>query len=357
MSITPGSTLDHHVPRMYLRRFAISRGSRHRIAAADVHDLSRRFDTDVRRVAAERGFYWGTDREGVPHHEMEEYLRDLESAATPAFRRVLDQGHSAFDDALPSWPPRPEVREALSWWIAAQILRTVRQRERLSLDEDCSIAPPPSLAKANRHIAYINELIAPLAGVIHNRPWGVGFSDHCLVTGDVPVLVLNGQDEDDQLLAADFWDIYLPLDPHRCLYLPGRPNRRTRELSIDHRLKLHPGHGIALNNAMAETAMKHIFFHPQHDPMKHLSPRERSGEEAEMGSSWMPRYLFNYGLVPSGFKVERKWLIAHPDSTDEPDDADRLADAEVVDHATNMIGHLDNSSEVFDALRSTTLLE
>jgi len=29
------------------------------------------------------------------------------------------------------------------------------------------------------------------------------------------VLILNGQDETDQLRAAAFWDIYLPLDAHR----------------------------------------------------------------------------------------------------------------------------------------------
>ncbi len=357
MSITPGNTLDHHVPRMYLKRFAISRGSRHRIAAADVHDLSRRFETDVRKVAAERGFYWGTDHDGVPHHEMEDYLRVLETAATPALRRVLDQGRSPFDDALPSWPPRPDVRASLSWWIAAQILRTVRQRERLSLDDDCTIAPPPSLTKANRHIAYINELTAPLAGIIHNRPWGVGFSDYCLVTSDVPVLILNGQDEDDQLLSADFWDIYLPLDSHRCLYLPGRPNRRTRALSADHRLHLHPGHAIALNNAMAETAMKHIFFHPQHNPMEHLSPRPRPDGELEIGGSWMPRHLVNYEILPPNSRIERRWLIAHPDSSKEPEDTERLTDDELIQHATAMIAHLDQSSEAFNSLRSGSLPE
>jgi len=337
---------------MYLKRFAISKGARHQLVAAEVRDLERRFKSDVKNVAVENGFYWGSDHNGVPHHEMEKYLGELEGVATPAFRRVLDRGSRPTDDALPPWPPSNETRRALSWWIAAQILRSFRQRARLNLRSDSTPDPPQAFQSANRHNAYIQELIEPLASIIFHRPWGVGFSDYCLLTGDVPVLVLNGQDHDEQLIAVEYWDIYLPLDPHRCLYLPGIPNRPTRAFDADHRLKLHPGHAIALNNAVADTAVKHIFFHPDHDPTPHLSPRQRQSLEVELSTDWIPRYLVRYEQLAHGCGVERKWLVAHPSPAD-PGSDHRADDAEVVDSARILSAHLDQSVAGFAEHEST----
>lgn len=216
-----GKTRDHHVPQMYLKRFARASSNGHQIMVSS-RDLAKTFKASVRDVAVESGFYWGTDADGVPHHHMEEFLSALEGNATTAFRWVLDRGKGPDDDALPRWPPRVDVRLSLSWWIAAQILRTVRQRNRLMMDAGrAGIELPDEVAKANRHLRYIAELIEPLAATLFSRPWGVGFSDYCLLSGDVPVLVLNGQDHANQQAAVAYWDVYLPLDPHRCLYLPG----------------------------------------------------------------------------------------------------------------------------------------
>jgi len=72
------------------------------------------------------GFYWGTDPEGVPQHTMEELMASVEKAAA-SFSAVLDTGW-----ALPErWPPTIDTRVRLSWWIAAQLLCTTRQRHRL----------------------------------------------------------------------------------------------------------------------------------------------------------------------------------------------------------------------------------
>jgi hypothetical protein len=58
---------------MYLKRFAVPKSSAFHICCADIYDTTKRFTTDVKNVAVERGFYWGTDQEGIPHHDMEEF--------------------------------------------------------------------------------------------------------------------------------------------------------------------------------------------------------------------------------------------------------------------------------------------
>jgi hypothetical protein len=59
MSDGARKTRDHHVPRMYLRRFARSRSGKSvdQIGAA-TPDLRTRFVASIGDVAAERGFYW-----------------------------------------------------------------------------------------------------------------------------------------------------------------------------------------------------------------------------------------------------------------------------------------------------------
>ncbi|MFV2110561.1 DUF4238 domain-containing protein [Micromonospora sp. LOL_015] len=71
------NTRDHHVPRMYLRRFARHRPGGAQLMAAST-DLTARFPASVNDVAVERGFYWGTDVDGIPHHHLEEFFTTLE---------------------------------------------------------------------------------------------------------------------------------------------------------------------------------------------------------------------------------------------------------------------------------------
>jgi hypothetical protein len=95
--------------------------------------------------------------------------------------------------------------------------------------------------------------------------YAFGGSNLCLLTSDTPVQILNAHDNDDPLRAAAFWDLYLPLDPHRFLYLPGRMHSRDRDLMKDHRVNLPGGLGIALNQTVIETAHRNVIWHSSHD--------------------------------------------------------------------------------------------
>jgi hypothetical protein len=337
-----GSTRDHYVPQMYLRRFGRPTASGHQLAVS-TRDLATRFKASVSDVAVESGFYWGTDVNGVPHHQMEDFLTALEGAATTSFRSILDRGKQPDDDALPRWPPRTGVRLTLSWWIAAQILRTVRQRTRLATDAGrAGVGLPDEIAVANHHIRYIAEMIEPLAATVFSRPWGIGFSDYCLLAGDVPVLVLNGQDHGDQQASVDYWDVYLPLDPHRCLYLPGGASEGAdKRLRSDHRLKLHAGLAIGLNSAMLDASVRHVFFHPDHDP----TPRAEPALDLE---SNLPRFLMNYDVLAPGVGVQRRWLDVHPSSADgASSERSSLTDDEAIALVTQMAAELDRRGKQF----------
>jgi len=346
------STRDHHVPQMYLRRFARRTGAGWQIAAASVKDLGARFQSEVKNVAVERGFYWGTDRDGVPHHAMEKFLTQIERLGASAFRQILDTGKLPSDNAMPSLPLRRDTRLAVSWWMAAQILRTTRQRARLDLlstdANDYSVDVPSVFRSRNRHIAYILEMVRPLAAVIFHRPWGVGFSDYCLLTGDVPVLVLNGQDARDQMLAAAYWDIYLPLDPHRCLFMPGLHTRRRNSHWFDRSLKFHPGIAMAFNNAVSDVAVKHVFFHPDHDPTANIRMRDRVELEDDLSADTLPRHVVTYGFLHPDFGVQRRWLDEHPSASGN--NAIPLSESELLHIVGTMAGELEEAETLFRGL-------
>jgi hypothetical protein len=243
---------------MYLRRFAEARGKE---SYACVHDTASlklgvttlsgpdyrglAFDSNVRNIAAISNFYSFLDEDGTPSRAAEEMLGRIETRATPAFNALLDGG----EYALPArWPLSDTLRKAMAWWIAAQLLRTTRQRRRVNFAN--SLATPRSvdhLAAADVHVRYLVEQMAGLAHVIWSRPWGLAFTDACLLTSDCPVLILNGQDQDDQTLAAAVWDVLIPLDSHRLLLLPGYeacaadPAKRTDHLIKFEGMCLVPG--------------------------------------------------------------------------------------------------------------------
>jgi hypothetical protein len=151
---------------MYLKRFAATRkGKGTTIIAAPPSDLSASFPTSVRNVAAIRDFHWGVDPDGVPHHVMEDLMTRIESAAASAFSAILDT-----DYALPErWPPTEDTRVRMSWWIAAQVLRTKRQRHRINhLHSEAGLAPPPGVSKFarnNAHLTFISTHMAPLSAI------------------------------------------------------------------------------------------------------------------------------------------------------------------------------------------------
>lgn len=83
------------------------------------------------------------------------------------------------------------------------------------------LTPSSPMAGWDAHLRFMADQLAALAQIVYNRPWVLWFSDACLWTSDVPVMILNGHDDKTQLRAAIYWDMILPLDSHRFLILPG----------------------------------------------------------------------------------------------------------------------------------------
>ncbi|MCX0247897.1 DUF4238 domain-containing protein [Streptomyces drozdowiczii] len=314
----PGQTRDHTVPQMYLRGFAQHQGRRqYMLAVRRLTDLMNPFPATPPNVLAIKGFYWGTTRDGEPHHALEEVFIQIEGDAAPGFRMILE----APEGALPAqWPLPEKARIRLAWWVAAQILRTTRQRKRLThtipasekLDAPVDVA---RLAANNHHLQYIVEQLAGLAFVIYSRPWGVGFSDVCLMTSDVPVMLFNGQDANDQLGASTVCDIFLPLDSHRFLLLPSPAKQsEDRRKRSDHRLKMSGGLGLAFNQIIYDAADAYLVHHPQHDPFKLWQPHDgpRLPRPWDAIDHPAPSYAFSYGTLPELATVERRWLTEHP---------------------------------------------
>jgi hypothetical protein len=299
---------------MYLRRFAEQRRRDWFIRARRVGDIEGHFTSNIRNVAAVTDFYG---------ERVEKFLCSIESRAKPVFDALLDDPAGA----LPAyWPVDDADRRDIAWWIAAQIVRTTRQRHRLvhmnrairtRLEMPDALR---SLAGRDEHLKFISEHLAKLAFIVFNRPWGLGYSDFCLLTSDSPVVVVNGHDERDQLFATAYWDVLLPLDPHRFLILPGLPTRRREAAKRrDHLAKLDGGLGMALSAIMYEAADQYVFCHPGHDPFPRLrleGPRlPAPWRDAEPASG--PEWLLNYGVIPLGNTIERRWMTEpswHPES-------------------------------------------
>jgi len=310
------STNDHTVPQAYLKRFAELRaGKGYYVTAAPANDLTREFTPNVRNVAAVRGFYWASRPDGVDHHEVEVLLQKIEDAALPAFRLMLDDR----DYALPTRWPLPEGhRVAMPWWMAAQVLRTTRQRARLeALRNADQLAAPGSVGRygANHaHLHYMLRQMGAIAQRIYEKPWCAGLSDVCLLTSDVPVVILNGQDDPDQEFAMWFDDVFLPLDPHRFLLLPGQMLQKDDwRKRVDHRLKLDGGLGLFLNDAQWAAASRQVFFHPDHSPLALDTKQPARGQRLPPpgAADQPPRYVIEYGVLPGDLSVSRRWLIEH----------------------------------------------
>lgn len=314
------STRDHTVPQAYLRRFA-HRGRRkgHFTRVVPVREPARSFRAEVKNVSVVAGFYWGTDPEGIPHHAMEQVLGLIETAAAPVFATLLDEDTSA----IPlTWPLGARDRDVMAYWMSAQLLRTTRQRRRLlahlNLEEQVKSPLAFPAPGNNQHLQFLATRLGALAGALTARPWGILFSDCCLPTSDVPVVMLNGQDAQHQVIAALSRAILLPLDPHRLLFLPDPPMiADDRRMVEDHRGKLPGGLGIALSQAVIDAADTHVFIHPEHDPLVRLGEGflnfQHRLPEPEEGGDQRPMYAFSgYDLCEPNQGVARRWLRQHP---------------------------------------------
>lgn len=315
---------------MYLRRFAELRSGKgyYTTAAAPADDLARGFKPGVNKVAAIKGFYWASNPDGTDHHNLETLFQRIEAAAVPAFAAVLDDK----EGALPRrWPLRNDLRIAMAWWIAAQILRTTRQRARLDqlAAAAAELDAPTEVGRYSRnhpHVAYVAQQVAGLAHVIHNKPWCIGFSDVCLITGDVPVAILNGQDDQDQTFAAWYDVIYLPLDPHRFLLMPGiQDQEEDQRKRVEHRTKLDGGFGLFFNDVIWAAADRLVFWHPEHDPTGYMTGIDRGPRLPSPGTGTedsVPQYAVMYGVLPPDMTVDRRWLAEHPSLHNQETDGD-----------------------------------
>ncbi|MXQ63144.1 DUF4238 domain-containing protein [Actinomadura rayongensis] len=302
---------------MYLRRFAENTDpNKYGLQVRRISNIDKVIPTRPNKVFVECGFYWGTTLENVPHHSVEDLFSQIEGDAATAFQAILDDPDYAFPV---SWPLDPAHRKALAWWMAAQILRTTRQRKRLArLGQAANAVEVPvgvaALAANNPHLDFIIENLIGLASILYTRPWGLAFSAACLLTSDVPVVLFNDHDADNQLAAASYCDIALSLDPHRLLLLPGSylqmedPNKR-----IDHRMVFQGAMGLALVQIVYDAADALIAHHPLHDPWRHwkpTGPRLPAPWEGEHHPS--PEYAIEYNTLPPNETVEKRWTTQHP---------------------------------------------
>lgn len=313
-----GGTRDHTVPQMYLKHFAQHVGRRtYVLNVRRLDKINDPFPVTPTGIAAETGYYWGITAEGVPHHSVEELFTSLEGHAETVLKVLLNDPDWAL---TPHWPLRPDQRHALAWWMAAQILRTTRQRKRLTHQQteapDITGLPQEvhTLAQNNPHLRYILENIVTLALILEARPWALGFSDMCLLTSDTPIAIWNRPDDEDQLRVAALSDILLPLDPHRFLFLPGPDTRGTdRCKHVDHLMHAAGAIGFALVEVAYDVADQFVIHHPEHDPWEHWKPNSPGQPKPWDGQKHSaPQYILEYGVFPPSQNIERRWTVEHP---------------------------------------------
>lgn len=191
-------------------------------------------------------------------------------------------------------------------------------------DADTSQAAVPddvtTIAANNPHLHYIVENIALLATVLRSRPWGLGFSDMCLLTSDVPVVVFNRQDAADQIPAVALSDVMLPLDPHRLLLLPS-PRRQATDIRkrTDHRLHLPGAVGMAFVQVAYDVADRLLIHHPRHDPWTRWQPRgPRQPAPWDGDDHPAPQFAMDYTVLPPSDNIERRWTNEHPPPAPSP---------------------------------------
>lgn len=305
---------DHHVPRVHLRRFARPGPGKREpewfIDAADVNAPSKVFRANVRNVGAERDFYTFEGLDGKETRALESFFGQLEGSVVPVWRVLLDNPKYALTDV---WPLPPRMRGALAWYMAAQIVRTTRQRKRLEAwgaSQSFRVPGAPTAPNlATTHARYIAETLGEVARALYVRPWGLGFTNACLPTSDCPVVILNAHDDEDQVGAAHTWDIVFPLDPHRFIFMPDRQMvEDDPEKRVDHRLNLS-GVGVAFVDAIYSAADRYIYMHPDHKPWLDPDRARRLPAPGEPG--FAPQSALHYPVLADDLRISARWTKHH----------------------------------------------
>lgn len=299
---------------MHLRRFATPRpGKRDQewfIDAADVSTPTKVFRTNVRNVGAERDFYTFEGLDGKETRALESFFGHLEGSVVPVWRVLLDNPKYALTDL---WPLPPRTRGALAWYMAAQIVRTTRQRKRLEAwgaSQSFRAPGAPTVPDlATTHARYIAETLEEVSGALHIRPWGLGFTSACLPTSDCPVVILTAHDDTDQVGAALTWDILFPLDPHRFIFMPDvQMVKDDPDKRVDHRLGLG-GVGLAFVDSIYGAADRYVYMHPDHRPRIDAGRAPRLPAPGAAGTA--PRSVLQYPVLEDGLTVSSRWKKQH----------------------------------------------
>lgn len=254
------ATQDHTVPQMYLKPFGWERkaGKEWQIITRRKPEL-KAFTSNIDRTSSMRDFYLGKGPDGIQTHKMEKTLQTFEEAAAPVFKAMLK------DRKPDKWGLSGSDKAKVADLMAAQVLRSIRQRKRIGYNDfgviqDAAITDPKV---KNRHLQYMNEKQKELRDNIVSRPWGFGFSDVGLITGDSPVVILNGHDDDDQVRSFADCSVVMPLDTDRLLFLPS-PAMQSADAkkNTDHIFNLVKGAGWGINQSVFGAAETSIYHHP-----------------------------------------------------------------------------------------------
>jgi hypothetical protein len=173
-----------------------------------------------------------------------------------------------------------------------------------------ALDPPPGpvhqFARNNRYLGFVFEHLAPLAAIVASKAWGIGYSDACQPTSDVPVVLMRGQDEENQLHSVAYWDLLVPLDPHRFLLMTTPGSQDDPATWVDHRLKLDGGLGLFVTDMLCSAAERHVFWHPDHEPpgLQDLGKRGPRLPRPWAGDTHRPpEMVLSCGALPPQFTV------------------------------------------------------
>lgn len=112
----------HYVPAAYLARFGEGE-----YVMVRRRNEPKMYETNVKNVAVESGFYEILDVDGQPSDALERELSSLESAALSALTKVEQ------NERLP--PVGSAARSILATFFAVQFTRTPLNRERIMFAE------------------------------------------------------------------------------------------------------------------------------------------------------------------------------------------------------------------------------
>jgi len=167
------SRAHHTVPRFYLERFADDKRQVMRVALPG----EQRHRLSVRNASVVNDFYTVELVDGSASDEYEKVFSQVEGAAAPAFRAVLD-------DAV--WPLAANQKIAIAWWAALQAVRTPAARQGsddvLNLMAGLEVGTGGKAVLRRRMEEDFGRLVGDeeldATWCLYTRPEGPGFKTH-----------------------------------------------------------------------------------------------------------------------------------------------------------------------------------